>query len=372
MTQGEIAKPAHVVGIDEHAAAPVAAAGHRLHHVAVEHHPGVLVAEPAPGVGGADRVHDGFLEHLRQRTPPHIERREGQRVHAGVVVLVDGAGLMARPRGPLGGVRLRPVGPIGLAPKRAFPITGLAQHVIPSDGAIVRRVEREQQIGSAEPVGLVAGCWHRTVDLDRSDIVPHGVVDVADHPTVVGDTDDARQHALGHTVGHVDAQRLAPFGDDISMVNDQAGRVAAVLDGADGVAERFTAERLIVVDDEIARVLDLVRNGKVGGLLEPCRIEPGFHRRFMLPHRIRIVDRGSVVGPVRLRRGPRRSGNEQEHKGWQTNEHEPPPARPGSPGYRRNIVRKNDVGERADVVKFIGTHAEYDRVDPETVSWRKK
>jgi mRNA interferase HigB len=37
----------------------------------------------------------------------------------------------------------------------------------------------------------------------------------------------------------------------------------------------------------------------------------------------------------------------------------------------RLIVRVSFAFGRV-LVKFIGTHAEYDRIDPETVSWRKK
>src|ERR1700716_1615417 len=56
-TQCEVTETGHVVGIDVHAAAPVPTAGHRLHRAAIQHHPGILVAKPAPGAGGADRVH---------------------------------------------------------------------------------------------------------------------------------------------------------------------------------------------------------------------------------------------------------------------------------------------------------------------------
>jgi mRNA interferase HigB len=37
----------------------------------------------------------------------------------------------------------------------------------------------------------------------------------------------------------------------------------------------------------------------------------------------------------------------------------------------RLVVHVSYVFERV-LVKFIGTHAEYDRIDPKAVSWRKK
>src|SRR5437667_372259 len=49
--QREIAEARHVIGVDEHAASPMAPTGHRLHRLAVDHNPGIIVAEPAPGVG---------------------------------------------------------------------------------------------------------------------------------------------------------------------------------------------------------------------------------------------------------------------------------------------------------------------------------
>jgi mRNA interferase HigB len=40
-------------------------------------------------------------------------------------------------------------------------------------------------------------------------------------------------------------------------------------------------------------------------------------------------------------------------------------------GNRFRLIVHVSYKFRRVVVKFIGTHAEYDRVDPETVSWRK-
>jgi hypothetical protein len=151
--------------------------------------------------------------------------------------------LIAWPRRPLRGVRLRPVGPVAFAPQRAFPVAGLAKHVIPCDGAIVGRVERKQEIGGAEAIRLVAG-QERAERLDRGHVPLHGLVDVADHAAVVRDPDHTRKHALGDAVGHIDAQRFAPFGNDVAPVNDEACRVTAVLDRIDGITDRLSAEGL--------------------------------------------------------------------------------------------------------------------------------
>jgi hypothetical protein len=260
--------------------------------------------------------------------PPHIACRKGERIHPHVVVFIDSAGLIARPRRPLDGVRLRPVGPVRFAPQRAFPVAGLAKHVIRCDGAIVRRVERKQKIGGAEAIGLVAG-HERAERLDRGHVALHGLVDVADHPAVVRDPDHSREHALGDTVSHIDASRFAPFGDDVAVVNDEARRVAAVLDRTDGISERLATEGLVMVQDEIPRIFGLVGNRKVDGVLKSFRIEPGFPRRFVLPHRVRIVDGGSVIGPIRLRSGAQRNRNDQQSKDRQTNGHGVPPAHCG-------------------------------------------
>ena len=249
-----------------------------LHRLAVDHHPRIVVAEPAPGVRGADRVHDLFLEHLRQRLAPEVERGERQHVHARVVVLVDRAGLVAWPRLPLVELVGRPVGPVGLAPERALPVAGLPQQVVPGDGAVVRRVEQVDQVRLPHPVGAIAR-GQGIVELDRRDVFAGGVVDAADHAAVERHADHARQQALGDAVGHVDARRLAPFGDDDALVDDDAGLVAAVLDRSDRLAERLAAERPVVIELEVARVLHFARDGEIDRVLEQLRIDAGFRGR---------------------------------------------------------------------------------------------
>ena len=304
VAQGEIAEPAHVIGVDEHSAAPMSAAGDGLHGRAVEHDPGIFIAVPAPGVAGADRVHDVVLEHLRQRTPPYAQRRQRQRVDPHVVVFVDAARRVARPGEPLRGIRLGPVCPVRLAPQGAFPVAHLPQHVIPRDRAIVRGLERREQIGDGKALGLVATS-DRIVDLHRRHIFAYGIVDAADQAAVVGNSHDAREKAFRDAVRHVDPRRLAPLRDEVTVANDQAGRIAAVLDRADCLAKRLAAEGLIMVELEIARVLGFARDGKVDGLLERSRVQADIGGTLFLPAAIRVIDRSALpcLAGLRQRRG---------------------------------------------------------------------
>ena len=142
----------------------------------------------------------------------------------------------------------------------------------------MRRVEQVDQVRLPHPVGAVAH-GQGIVELDRRDVFAGGVVDAADHAAVERHADHARQQALGDAVGHVDARRLAPFGDDDALVDDDAGLVAAVLDRSDRLAERLAAERPVVIELEVARVLHLARDGEIDRVLEQLRIDAGFRGR---------------------------------------------------------------------------------------------
>jgi hypothetical protein len=43
-----------------------------------------------------------------------------------------------------------------------------------------------------------------------------------------------------------------------------------------------------------------------------------------------------------------------------------------STGFQAAYALSHNQGPKLVLVKFVGTHAEYDRIDPKTVSWRKK
>jgi hypothetical protein len=84
-------------------------------------------------------------------------------------------------------------------------------------------------------------------------------------------------------VGHVHALRLAPFGYQNALVDDDAGQLTTILDRTDGIAERFPAEGSVVVKLEIARVLDLARDGEVDHVFQQLRVDACLRRRLALP-----------------------------------------------------------------------------------------
>ncbi len=249
--QRQLADAGLVLGMDEHPAAPVAAAGDRLHAHAVHVDKRVVVAVPLPVGGGADRGHDPFGEHLRQRAAEHTQQCEAEPVHPDVVVFPVGARRLQRPQialpaAPLGGQVAAAVDDVGLAEQRALPFRGLLQQVPPGDRAVVLALEA----AIAHPVA-------------------HPRVQVGDQPICMGDAGQQGQVGFGDAEGRVHLARVAPARDNVTVAEDQAVRRAARADRAD---HRVVGRRLEIaglqMGAQIAREGRLVRRGEGGRFIQ--------------------------------------------------------------------------------------------------------
>src|SRR5262249_19620696 len=140
---------------------------------------------------------------LGERPAEPAQQREGEAVHADVVVLPVFAGLTQRARRALLGARLAaevavPVDQVGLVPERALPLRGVVAQLAPRDPGVVRR-------------GEAAGV----------DELRHGRVDVADESALDRDSRDQTQIAFDDAEAHVRAGGVAPFGDDEAAMQDE-------------------------------------------------------------------------------------------------------------------------------------------------------
>jgi hypothetical protein len=66
-------------------------------------------------------------------------------------------------------------------------------------------------------------------------------------------------------------------------VHDETGLVGALLDRTDRIAERLAAERLVVIDREVARVLRFGCDRVIDRGFEPRGVDTRFGRRPALP-----------------------------------------------------------------------------------------
>src|SRR5690349_8359909 len=82
---------------------------------------------------------------------------------------------------------------------RTFPFAGLIRVMPPGDLRIVRRV--------------IAAILY---------IVPHWIVDVLDHPTIYGHSENRRQEAFCHAVRGIGGSSVSPLGHNVAVTNDDA------------------------------------------------------------------------------------------------------------------------------------------------------
>ena len=230
-----------------HAAAPVAAAADRLDVAAVDHHPGVLVAVPAPAIRGADGIHDPLAEHQRKRIAHHVERRQGKQVHPDIVVLVVRSRLVHGAVRVLEGVLAhRAVGPVRLVEQRALPVARLAEQVVPGDGVVVFRAEElvVRHVGTGK------------------------VVDRGDQPRVVEEADRCRKEGLRHAERHVHLLRGTPLAHDVAVLHHDAAQCSPHSGGADTTAVGLAREGQLMVERQVAGRARFRGHRELDGFLE--------------------------------------------------------------------------------------------------------
>src|SRR3954453_489241 len=117
--------------MDEHPAAPMRAARHRLHPPSVDLDMGVAVAVPLPALRRADRVRYQLAEHLRQWPAPHAQQRQREAVDPDIVVFPERARFLQvavralfAARGTSADAAVA-VDQVRLAPQLALPFRGL-------------------------------------------------------------------------------------------------------------------------------------------------------------------------------------------------------------------------------------------------------
>ncbi len=134
-------------------------------------------------------------------------------------------------------------------------------------------------------------CASMKIEAWDAHVVDHAVVHVADEVLVVGNAGNGGEECLGDGVRHVDSARVAPFGDDVTVADDDAIGRRMRCQRTERIAIRprelqRDGEALIaLVDDalELGREPGFVRDGEVDRRLQSGRIEAFLLRRVRRP-----------------------------------------------------------------------------------------
>jgi hypothetical protein len=117
----------------------------------------------------------------------------------------------------------------------------------------------------------------------RRHVAVHGTIEIRDESTIERHADDRGEKALRHTERHVHSARVTPFGYDVAAPDYHSRRIAARLEGTDRVAERLSAERLNVGEQQVAGRLRFVRDSEGDSRREPRRVHADLSRTATLP-----------------------------------------------------------------------------------------